>query len=88
MPKDLQDLIQLLQSNNFKAECPNCNGNTDLSEIALFDAENFTLEAKGMLNAKNDFKKEPKLVLNNSEVKKLQIIETTNRSVNIGFKRT
>ena len=30
MPKDLQNLIQFPQSNNFKAECPNCNGERDL----------------------------------------------------------
>ncbi len=39
MPKNLQDLIQFLQSNNFKAECPNYNGKMDLSDPALFDGE-------------------------------------------------
>jgi hypothetical protein len=40
MPQNLQDLIQFLQSNNFKAECPNCDGKFDLSDTAMFDAEN------------------------------------------------
>ena len=57
MPQNLQDLIQFLQSNNFKAECPNCNGKMDLSETALFDAENFTPEAKELLKERNELKK-------------------------------
>ena len=55
MPTELQDLIQFLQSNNFKAECPFCNGKMDLSETALFDAENFTPEAKDLLKERKQF---------------------------------
>lgn len=57
MPKDVQNLIQFLQSNNFKAECRNCNGKMDLSETALFDAENFTPEATELLEERNELKR-------------------------------
>jgi hypothetical protein len=46
MSKDLQDIKQFLQSNNFKPGYPNCNGNMDLSEKALFDEKRFTTKAK------------------------------------------
>lgn len=85
MSQNLQDLIQILQSNNFKAECPNCNGKMDLSEADLFDAEFFKFEGTSLINAKYDFRKEPKLVLNNRE---LQILKTTNKNVKFGFNRT
>ena len=57
MPKDLQNPIQFLQSNNFKTECPNCSGKMDLSETVLFYAENFTQEAKELLKDRNELKK-------------------------------
>jgi len=85
MPKDLQDLIQFLQSNNFKAESPNCNGKMDLSETALFDAENFTPEAKELLKELKLFNKERKEELKGRSGKMSQKIETTTQSVNIGF---
>ena len=85
MPKDLQDLIQFLQSNNFKAESPNCNGKMDLSETALFDAENFTPEAKDLLKERKQFNKERQEELKGRSGKMSQKIETTTQSVNIGF---
>ena len=57
MLQNLQDLIQFVQSNNFKAECPTCNGKMELIETALFDAENFTPEAKELLKERNKLKK-------------------------------
>jgi predicted Holliday junction resolvase-like endonuclease len=84
MPQNLQDLIQFLQSNNFKAECPNCNGKMDLSKTSLFDAENFTPEAMDLLKEKKDFNKERKLELKERAQKKLEKIETTTQCVNIG----
>lgn len=55
MPNDLQDLIQFLLSNNFKAECPNCNGKIVLLETDFFDAEKFILEAKKFLKERKKF---------------------------------
>jgi predicted Holliday junction resolvase-like endonuclease len=85
MPKDLQDLIQILQFNNFKAECPDCNGKMDLSETALFNGENFTPEAKELLKERKLFHKERKVELKGRSGKMSQKIETTTQSVNIGF---
>jgi hypothetical protein len=57
----------------------------DLSEADLFDAEIFKFEGTSLINAKYDFRNEPKLVLNNRE---LQILKTTNKNVKFGFNRT
>ena len=85
MPQNLQDLIQFLQTNNFKAECPNCNGKMDLSKTPLFDAEHFTPEAMELLNEMKDFDKQRKLELKVRAQKKSQKIETTTQSINRGF---
>jgi hypothetical protein len=60
MSKDPQPFIQLLQSKNFKAEYPTCNGKMDLSETALFDAEHFTAKAKDLLKQQELFNNERK----------------------------
>ena len=57
MPQNLQHFIQFLQSNNFKAERPNCYRRMNLSETALFDAENFTPEAKELLKERSELTK-------------------------------
>jgi predicted Holliday junction resolvase-like endonuclease len=85
MPQNLQDLIQFLQFNNFKAECPNCNGKMDLSKTPLFDAEHFMPEVMELLKEKKDFYKESKLELKDRAQQKSQKIEVTTQSVNIGF---
>ena len=46
MPKDLQNQITFLKTNGFQAECPQCGGKMDLSKTALFDADNFTPDAR------------------------------------------
>lgn len=85
MPKDLNNLIQFLQSNIFKDTCPNCNGKMDLTETALFDAENFTPEAKGLLKERKQFKKERQEEFKGKSGKTSQKIENTTQSVNIGL---
>ena len=85
MPNDLQDLIQFLLSSNFKAECSNCNGNMDLSETALFDAENFTPEAKEILKERKQFNKDRKEELKGRSGKMSQRIEIITQTVNIGL---
>jgi hypothetical protein len=86
MPNDLKDLIQFLQSNNFKAEYKNCNSQMDLSETAFFDAENFTPEAKELLKERNQFNKEQNEELKEMSGKKSLGIETTKQTINIEFK--
>ena len=46
MPTELQELIQFLQSNNFKAECPNCNGKMELAKVKLNVLEKFKLAVR------------------------------------------
>ncbi len=79
MPKDLQDHIQFLQSNNFKAEYPNCNGKMDLPETALLDAEHFTPEAKELLKERKQFNKERQEEFKGKSGKTSQKIEITPR---------
>ena len=55
MSRRVQVLIQFLQSNNFMVECPNCNGIMVLSEMELFDAENFIQETKELLKKRKQF---------------------------------
>ena len=55
MPKDLQDLISFLKPNGFRAEGPQCVGEKNLSKTALFDADNFTPDAKDLLNEKKAY---------------------------------
>lgn len=85
MSTQLQDLIVFLQSNNFKAECPNCSGKMDLSETALFDAAHFTPEAKELLKDRKQVNRERMDELKGRSGKMSQKIETTTQSVNIGF---
>jgi hypothetical protein len=85
MPQDIQEFIQFLKTKGFRAECPHCTGKIDLSKTPLFDAENFTPEAKELLKEKKTFNKERRQELKLRADKKSQKVETTTQSVNIGF---
>jgi len=85
MANEIQDLITFLKTNGFKAECPSCSEKIDLSKTPLFDAENFTPEAKQLLKERKEINKERKLELKSRSGKTSQRIETTTQSVNIGF---
>lgn len=85
MANEIQDLITFLKSNQFKAECPHCSEKMDLSKTPLFDANNFTPEAKQLLKEKKEENKERKEELKARSGKTSQRIETTTQSVNIGF---
>ena len=85
MSQNIRELIKLLKSNGFRAECPQCSGKMDLCKTPLFDAAHFTPEAKELLKEKTDFNKERKQELKDRAQKKSQKIETTTQSVNIGF---
>jgi hypothetical protein len=85
MPENIQDLIKFLKTNEFRAECPQCNVKMNLSPRHLFYAENFKPEAKELPKQNKDFNKEHKLELKDLAQKKSQKIETTSQNVNIGF---
>ena len=85
MSKEIQQIIQFLQKNNFKAECANCGDSFSLKDSPLFSPDEFTLEAKELLKEKKEFLKERKLEISERTATTTQRLETTTQSVNIGF---
>ena len=85
MSKEIQQIIQFLQKNNFKAECANCGESFSLKDSPLFAPNEFTPEAKALLKEKKEFLKERKLEISQRTATTTQRLETTTQSVNIGF---
>jgi predicted Holliday junction resolvase-like endonuclease len=85
MSKEIQQIIQFLQKNNFKAECANCGDSFSLKDSPLFSPDEFTPEAKELLKEKKEFLKERKLEISQRTATTTQRLETTTQSVNIGF---
>ena len=85
MSKEIQQIIQFLQKNNFKAECANCGDSFSLKDSPLFSPDEFTPEAKELLKEKKAFLKERKLEISHRTATTTQRLETTTQSVNIGF---
>jgi predicted Holliday junction resolvase-like endonuclease len=85
MSKEIQQIIQFLQKNNFKAECANCGDSFSLKDSPLFSPDEFTPEAKELLKEKKEFLKERKLEISQRIATTTQRLETTTQSVNIGF---
>jgi len=85
MSKEIQQIIQFLQKNNFKAECANCGDSFSLKDSPLFSPDEFTSEAKELLKEKKEFLKERKLEISQRTATTTQRLETTTQSVNIGF---
>lgn len=85
MSKEIQQIIQFLQKNNFKAECANCGDSFSLKDSPLFSPDEFTPEAKALLKEKKEFLKARKLEISQRTAATTQRLETTTQSVNIGF---
>ena len=85
MSKEIQQIIQFLQKNNFKAECANCGESFSLKDSPLVAPDEFTPEAKALLKEKKEFLKERKLEISQRTATTTQRLETTTQSVNIGF---
>ena len=85
MSKKIQQIVQFLQKNNFKAECANCGDSFSLKDSPLFSPDEFTPEAKELLKEKKEFLKERKLEISQRTATTTQRLETTTQSVNIGF---
>lgn len=85
MAKQHKELIEFLQTNNFKADCSQCGTAFKLSDTVLFPIDEFTPEAKEKMNEIKEELKARKLTLQQLTAKKRQKIETTTQSVNIGF---
>lgn len=85
MSKEIQQIINFLQKNKFKAECTHCGDTFLLNDSPLFSANEFTPEAKELLKEKKEDLKARKLELLQRTANTTQRLETTTQSVNIGF---
>lgn len=85
MANEIEQIIEFLKRNNFKAECSSCGESFSLKESPMFSTEQFTPEAKELLKEKQEFLKERKKELLLRTSKATQKVETTTQSVNIGF---
>jgi uncharacterized membrane protein YvbJ len=54
MAQSHQDLINFLQQNGFKANCPTCGEGINLKDASLFSLDNFNAQAKQLLNEKKE----------------------------------
>lgn len=85
MAQQHHKLIEFLQRNNFKADCSQCGSPFQLKDAPLFPIDEFTPEAKEMFAEIKETLKQRKAELKARTGKTKQKVETTTKSVNIGF---
>lgn len=85
MAQSHQDLINFLQQNGFKANCPTCGEDIKLKDSSLFSVDNFNAQAKQLLNEKKEELKIQRDAISKKKSSTQQRIETTTNSVNMGF---
>ena len=85
MAKSHQDLINFLQQNDFKANCPTCGEGIKLKDSSLFSLDNFNSQAKQLLNEKKEELKIQREEISKKKVSTQKRVETTTGSVNMGF---
>ena len=85
MAQSHQDLINFLQQNGFKANCPTCGEGIKLKDSNLFSVDNFNAQAKQLLNEKKEELKIQRDAISKKKSSTQQRIETTTNSVNMGF---
>jgi predicted Holliday junction resolvase-like endonuclease len=85
MAQSHQDLINFLQQNGFKANCPTCGEGIKLKEASLFSVDNFNAQAKQLLNEKKEELKIQREAISKKKSSTQQRVETTTNSVNMGF---
>ena len=85
MAQSHQDLINFLQQNGFKANCPSCGEGIQLKDASLFSVDNFNAQAKQLLNEKKEELKIQREAISKKKSSTQQRIETTTNSVNMGF---
>ena len=79
MAQSHQDLINFLQQNGFKANCPTCGEGIKLK------VDNFNAQAKQLLNEKKEELKIQREAISKKKSSTQQRVETTTNSVNMGF---
>lgn len=85
MAQSHQDLINFLQQNGFKANCPSCGEGIKLKDASLFSVDNFNAQAKQLLNEKKEELKIQRKAISKKKSSTQQRVETTTNSVNMGF---
>ena len=85
MAQSHQDLINFLQQNGFKANCPTCGEGIQLKDASLFSVDNFNAQAKKLLNEKKEELKIQREAISKKKSSTQQRVETTTNSVNMGF---
>lgn len=85
MAQSHQDLINFLQQNGFKANCPTCGEDIKLKDASLFSVDNFNAQAKQLLNEKKEELKIQREAISKKKSSTQQRVETTTNSVNMGF---
>ena len=85
MAQSHQDLINFLQQNGFKANCPTCGEGIKLKDASLFSVDNFNAQAKQLLNEKKEELKIQREAISKKKSSTQQRVETTTNSVNMGF---
>lgn len=85
MAQSHQDLINFLQQNGFKANCPTCGEGIKLKDSSLFSVDNFNAQAKQLLNEKKEELKIQREAISKKKSSTQQRVETTTNSVNMGF---
>ena len=85
MAQSHQDLINFLQQNGFKANCPTCGEGNILKDSSLFSVDNFNAQAKQLLNEKKEELKIQRDAISKKKSSTQQRVETTTNSVNMGF---
>jgi predicted Holliday junction resolvase-like endonuclease len=85
MAQSHQDLINFLQQNGFKANCPTCGEGIKLKDSSLFSLDNFNAQAKQLLNEKKEELRIQREEISKKKVSTQKRVETTTGSVNMGF---
>ena len=85
MAQSHQDLINFLQQNGFKANCPTCGEGIKLRDSSLFSLDNFNAQAKQLLNEKKEELKIQREEISKKKGATQKRVETTTGSVNMGF---
>jgi predicted Holliday junction resolvase-like endonuclease len=85
MAQSHQDLINFLQQNGFKANCPTCGEGIKIKDSSLFSLDNFNAQAKQLLNKKKEELKIQREDISKKKVSTQKRVETTTGSVNVGF---
>jgi predicted Holliday junction resolvase-like endonuclease len=83
--KEIKEIIQSLNGNNFHATCPNCYDEFKLKDAGLFHLDNFTPEALDLYKAMQEGLKERRADLKEEKAKIPLRSETGAKAVNIGF---